>query len=191
MVSLLWLIFKMRLKYRLILSAAALFIIFSAVLFSFAAGSMIWKEVREPAKNEWLVNNSPEKRVLIWNVISKLVFQRWLLGYGLDNIDTAYANYFAGLNFNSVTDPAYYSLKNIRVNRAHSYPLDILMFSGAVGFMAWLFLIYTCLKKARSWQRVFLLVYLAWTLVQIQSTAHLMLFYFVLGRNCSGFDKTF
>ncbi|MBI2595991.1 O-antigen ligase family protein [Candidatus Daviesbacteria bacterium] len=185
------LIYKLRRfkKTAVLLSAALLF------LTAFLLAALLQQELVLPADHGWLRSNSPEKRGYIWQVMGEAIAQRPFLGYGLENTDSAYAQFFTRQDFNAVKNPAFYSLKNLVVDRAHSYPLDILMFSGAVGLIAWLFFIYTCFKKAKDWQRVFLIVYLAWTLVQIQSIAHLMLFFFVLGligerRRSSGVVKT-
>lgn len=176
-------------RFRNLRKIAVSFSLISILGIFFVSFVLFKKEIEVPGNSGWLVLNSPEKREYIWPVMGELILKRPVLGYGLENIDTAYAEFFRLKNYNSLRDkPAYYSLRNLVVDRAHSYPLDILMYSGILGFLAWAFLVYKMFKTPKPAVKVFLAVYLIWVLVQVQSVAHLMLFYFVLGISENDID---
>ena len=142
----------------------------------------IWRaEVIKPANQQWLIDNSPEKRVYIWPIIADLISQKPILGYGLENMSLAYREYFQKIDFKAVKTPVYYSLKDLNVDRAHNYHLDLLFFSGFLGFISWIFLVGYLLKRARGVMLTSLLVYLIWTLFQNQSVVQLIYFWFLVG----------
>lgn len=158
-------------------------ILFLAASFSLRYESgLLWKETYQPRENQWLIDNSPEKRTYLWQMSLGFILDRPILGYGLESIDKVFTDFFNSQDFNALNIPFYHSFKNLFVNRTHSYPLDLLMFSGILGLGTWLFLLYQVFKKVKS--KVLLsslIIYLVWVLVQNQSIVHLIFFWFLVG----------
>lgn len=140
----------------------------------------------------WLLRNAPEKRAYIWYVIGDRILSRPLTGWGLENLEVAFASY----KHKGEADILPYSIKNLRVDRGHSYILDILVSSGILGLLAWGALVWNLLKtKKPKVLSSALIIYLLWIQVQIQSIAHLMVFWLLAGliskaRAGSGILKT-
>lgn len=145
---------------------------------------VIYQEILQPKTNLWLLNNSPEKRVLIWPVILELILQKPFLGYGLDNLSRVFSEYLNAFNpVTTVLSPEIFSLKNLKLDRSHSYILDLLIFSGSIGLLSYLVLILLVFLKIRNkgsciWV---LFLYLVWTQFQNQSIVHLIIFWAIVG----------
>lgn len=149
--------------------------------FRFSSG-IFWRESLEPTNTQWLINNSPEKRILIWPVILNIIAQRPLFGYGLENMEVGFSNFFKSVNFNVTQSPTFHSLKDITLDRSHNYMLDLLFFSGILGFLIWILLVVLLVKKVRS--KVLLaglIVYLIWVQFQNQSVIHILYFWLIAG----------
>lgn len=146
------------------------------------------KEVESTQHQQWLIDNSPEKRIFIWPVILEAIKQRPILGYGLENISPAFTGYFQTINFNTLDNPHYHSLKDLILDRSHNYILDLLLFSGGVGFLVWLVLIGLLFHKLlnskvsieNSALLISLSVYLIWVQFQNQSAVQLIYFWFLI-----------
>ena len=174
-----WLIQTFRFKRRrllwLILMILSFFVFTS---YKFSSG-ILYEEFIGPRSNQWLINNSPEKRVVLWPIILELVSQKPILGYGLENLDSAFSNY---QKFHEERSPAYYGIKNLQVDRAHSYILDLLVFSGVLGLLGWLTLLLLLIKRAKaSFLIIPLIIYLIWIQFQIQGIMHLLYFWLLVG----------
>lgn len=173
-------------------------LIFVCLLLVFLGGSFFMlegpvgifkKEVESTKHQQWLIDNSPEKRIFIWPVILELIKQKPFLGYGLENISPAFTGYFQKINFNTLDNPLYHSLKDLILDRSHNYILDLLLFSGGAGLLVWLVLIgllfYKLLNSKVSIENSALLislsVYLIWIQFQNQSAVSLIYFYFLIG----------
>ena len=52
------------------------------------------REVIDPLNKQWISKNSPEKRIIIWQVAVEQILNRPLLGYGLESFRYAYQDYF-------------------------------------------------------------------------------------------------
>ena len=104
------------------------------------------------------------------------------LGYGLENISSAFSSYFGRFNVNTLNSASFHGLKNLVVDRSHNYTLDLLFFSGILGFLAWIVLVWQLFRKIKS--KVLLaslIIYLVWIQLQIQSVVHLMYFWLLVG----------
>lgn len=167
----------------LILTSCLLILIIPSIL------SFYQNEVVKPATNSWLSSNSPEKRVLIWPVMAQLAQAKPLTGYGLDNIQQSYNQYFQSVDFNRNQNPVYYSLKDVVVSSSHNYLMELILYSGFLGLFSWAFLIFLLLKRVKSLPAgrhgkiilSSLIIYLLWIQFQNQSIAHLMQFWFLTG----------
>jgi len=167
---------------KAIFLAAIILLILGLVLSYIYKAGVVWKEIGEPQELLWQQQNSPEKRIFIWEIASKVFLQNPILGVGLENFDLAYANYFKAINYNTLQDPKDLTLKDLVVNRAHSYPLDLAVWGGLVTLIIWSLLIFYSLKYSNNkYILTFFTIYLIWSLVQIESITHLILFWSVLG----------
>ena len=144
--------------------------------------------------NPNLIQQSIEKRPYIWSVAKDITLDQPIRGYGLENINLAYANYFAinkHLLFeeNLKISPVLISLKDLNINRTHNYPLDLLLFSGVLGLISWLLMIFFMIRKLlisrinleNSVLLIGLLTYLIWIQFQNQSIVHLIYFWLIAG----------
>ncbi|MBI2022761.1 O-antigen ligase family protein [Candidatus Daviesbacteria bacterium] len=165
-------------------------VVTSAALFAsyYYSAGLVFKEIIQPRTNQWLIDNSPEKRVYLWEVLAKLILQKPYFGYGLENMGVVYSNFFTSQDINSLKIPYYYSLRNLAVTRSHSYFVDILFFSGIVGLVMWIILLAVAFlqirhKKSDLKQPVYLFfaVYVLWSSFQNQSIVHLIYFWSLLG----------
>lgn len=146
----------------------------------FLSTGIYYQEFLALKESQFLIKNSPEKRYFIYQHIIDLIIKRPFLGYGLESIDTVFPKKFNVLH---QTDAAFPALKNLNLDRSHNYFLDLLFFSGLVGFISWCSLIWLVLRKSRTNKLFFIwfLVYLIWIQLQIQSIVHLMLFWILVG----------
>lgn len=134
-------------------------------------------EFVEPQTNSWLIHNGPEKRVVIWPVLLEIISRRLQFGYGLDNIGTVFDDY----KKEGITQTRL-GIKNIRVDRAHNYSLDLVLFSGILGFLTWLMLVFQLYYRIEKGPFLSALVlYLLWSQFQIQSVVHLIFFWLLIG----------
>lgn len=131
---------------------------------------------------EWLGHNAPEKRLIFTPTLLKIAENSLLLGYGLENIDPVYQQYFQGIDFNTLNDPLPHTLKNLQIDRSHSYLLDLMLFSGIVGVGVYLVLVLTLVLRVRSQSLLTgLSIYLIWTQFHNQSIVHLIYFWWMVG----------
>lgn len=143
----------------------------------FSSG-VIYTEIVAPLENRWMGQNSPERRYYIWYIIFDSIKQRPLQGYGLDNLVWVFGKSY---NPNSELPPFYHTVKDLVVDRSHNYSLDLIVFSGILGFLSWIGLIWALLRKDKSkLLAVWLLIYLLWIQFQIQGIVHLMMFWMVV-----------
>ncbi len=138
------------------------------------------QEFIEPNSQQWLIDNAPEKRIFIWPIVVEGIGKSWLFGYGLENLNPVFDKY---LKFHGDRTPAYYGIKNLVVDRSHNYMLDLLVFTGVIGLIIWLLLVFRVLFVAKSNPLLFsgLVIYLVWVQLQNQSVAHLIYFWLLVG----------
>jgi len=119
----------------------------------------------------WSAN--PEKRIYIWPVVGDLIVRRPILGYGLENLETV---------FPTADLAQFHGIKNLTVDRSHNYTLDLLFFSGFLGFLVWLLLVILMFRRVRSGSILSALVlYLIWIQFQNQSVVELIFFWMLEG----------
>ncbi len=170
-----------RYKYIIVVCAFLLLIISVYISFNLQTG-LFFKELIEPRTNQWLVDNSPEKRTFIWQVAGELILKRPIFGYGLENINQAFTFYLNSFDLNSNKLSYVYSLKEVVIDRSHSYILDLWLYSGVLTLFIWIGLLLYSFKNTQNiYLKSFLLIYLVWTSIQVQSVVHLVYFWFVLG----------
>lgn len=145
-------------------------------------------------KNPDLTKESVEDRVYIWPQAVKIALQKPLPGFGLDNIDSAFSQYFEKnkhpiFEENLNISPVLISLKDVKLDRTHNYLLDLLLFSGILGVLGWLGLIGLLFKKLRQSHDghsknvllISLMTYLIWIQFQNQSIVQLVYFWLLVG----------
>ncbi|MDO8638327.1 MAG: O-antigen ligase family protein, partial [Candidatus Daviesbacteria bacterium] len=167
------------------------FLIGLLIFLKFFSG-LIYQEIIDPQKVGKMVmtnnfDNSVEKRYYLWPLLWGIAEQSPFWGYGLENINTAYANFFSvnkhalfEINFQQTS--VMYRLKDLGLDRSHNYALDLLLFSGILGFLSWGFLVCLMIKKAKSRELlVGLVFYIIWSSFQNQSIVNLLYFWLLVG----------
>jgi len=169
-----------RIKHRISIIGLSVALILAAAVLSFKFGSgLIFQEIVQPRDQQWLIDNSPEKREYIWPIIGEFILQKPLFGHGLENLDLAFSKYE---KFHGDRSPVYYGIKNLVIDRSHNYTLDLLFSSGIIGLVVWLGLILILFRQAKS--KILLaglVVYVIWIQFQIQSVVHLIYFWLLVG----------
>lgn len=184
------LISQLKIKIRIGMLVLVIVLVSLFLAWKLSAG-IVGNEISTPisTKNPDLTKESVEKRVYIWPVAWQLVLQEPFTGYGLENINRAFAGYFKDnyhplFEANSQISPVLISLKELNIDRSHSYFLDLLLFSGIFGLISWLFLVSLMLRKAiynNNILLVSLLTYLIWIQFQNQGVTHLVYFWLLVG----------
>lgn len=175
----LWILNLGRQRKILLVIGAILVTVISLTLFKVDQNLYI-PEVINPTSQQWLINNSPEKRIVIWPVLIEQATKNLYFGYGLENINPAFEGY---IKFHEQRSPAYYGIKNLIVDRSHNYLLDLLIFSGVIGLITWILLVARVIFLSRKNYLLIssLLVYLTWIQFQNQSVVHLVYFWILVG----------
>lgn len=172
---------------KIVFLALATSIVLSLIISLVLSTGLIYKEIFEPKTSLWLINNSPEKRVNIWPLALKIYLQKPLTGYGLENIDLAFSDYFKKnkhflFEENLHTNPALFTLKDLNINSTHNYILDLGLYSGILGILAYLLIVSLMLKNLKyKYLLISLLTYLIWAQFQNQSVVQLMFFWMLMG----------
>lgn len=159
------------------------------VLILMAFWGVINNEFFKPlnTNNPDLTKESVEKRAYVWPQIIKIAGDKPLIGYGLENINLAFNNYFEKYKHkifeeNLNIEPVLISMKDLNIDRTHNYILDLLVFSGVFGVGAWLFLVGLLIKKNKNkYLLISLLTYLIWIQFQNQSIVQLIYFWLLVG----------
>lgn len=180
--GLVWLFGKFKRKGALIFITSVFLL--NALVFSLENSTgLIWEEVLRPLIGQGTEGDVIEKRIYIIPVMLDIYYKSPVLGFGVDSINNLYSDHFADFkpelrNY----PPLYFNLMNLTIDRSHNYFLDLLIFSGVVGLLAYFYLLSLLFKSSRSlFLKVFLILYLIWIQFQVQSIAHLMLFWLVVG----------
>ncbi len=176
------LIFNQAVKHKILFALLGIFVL---IFF----WQRVMPEFVSPLSQEYVqLSEEPvEKRAYIYPLAWALFLDRPLIGYGLENIALAFANYFRDNYYtifeaNLNTNPAYLSLKDITIDRAHNYLLDLLLSGGAIGLISWGVWVWLVLRGAKNKQVLIgLVTYLIWAQLQNQSVVHLAYFYFLAG----------
>lgn len=185
-----WLIWQLP-KYRAFTLGMVLGCFMLITIFANANSTgLIAEELNQPLaiNNPDLTQQSIEKRAYLWPVLVQLSSQKLWQGYGLENINTAFSNFFlankhALFEENLKVSPVLISLKDLVVDRSHNYALDLMLFAGVFGLGSWVVLVWLLLQKARGNHILLasLLLYLVWVQFQNQSIVHLMHFWLLAG----------
>lgn len=187
---------QLKIRFKLGLAVLGIVIVSLLLAFKFSSG-IVGSEVSKPllTKNPDLTTESVEKRAYIWPMAFNIVSQRSLTGYGLENINQAFADYLAANkdtfftgNY-GISPIVLVNLQQLNIDRSHNYLLDLLLFSGGVGLLAWLILVGLLFWKLKqNWQSgqskillVSLSTYLIWAQFQNQSIVHLVYFWLLVG----------
>lgn len=190
---LLGLIDQLKIKFKWITIVFGVVFISILLALKFSSG-IVGNEISRPIKtnNPDLTKESVEKRVYIWPQAWKIAMDRPLAGYGLENISSAFSNYFTENKYqlfeaNLKVSPVLISLKELNIDRTHNYLLDLLLFSGILGVLGWVILVILLLIKIKQTSSdrgtfvVSLILYLIWIQFQNQSIVHLIYFWLFVG----------
>ena len=186
-----------QLPFRKIIFLTALFFLLVTFILAinFGAGFLEreFKDVQSTI-NPDLTTIGVEKRYYFWPILWQLVLQKPLTGYGLENIAPVFSQYFEKnkhtlFEENLKVQPYMFGLKDLNLDRSHNYILDLLLFSGILGFLVWIGFVLLLFKKLRQKTHgrgknvliVSLVIYLIWIQFQNQSVVHLMYFWLIVG----------
>jgi len=178
---------KGKFKMMLVCSAIVFISIIGALRFS---SGLVGSEVSRPifTNNPDLTKESVEKRAYIWPVAWQLFLIKPLSGYGLENISQTFSDYFISnkhllFEENLKISPVLISLKELNIDRTHNYILDVLLFSGIFGLLAWIYLVVVLLLKSKKYKILFVsaVSYLIWVQFQNQGVVHLIYFWLLVG----------
>lgn len=176
--SLGWVFVKYNILDRIPWCFFACVVIFVSIFVGFTILRFYDVEIDQPQRTEWLIDNSPEKRIYLWGGIFISIFRRPILGYGLENIAVAFPTYQP---YES-RPPQFHKLKDLTIDRSHNYLLDLLVYAGAVGLLSWILMVGKMFRSSNTKTYLIVLVlYLIWTQIQIQSVVHLLYFWFLQG----------
>lgn len=136
-----------------------------------------------PGRVGGLIGLSSESRVLIWPVMVEIIKRDPVAGYGLENIDLAFGNFFQSVNFNTNSNPTYLTLKDMRVDRSHNYIMDLMLFGGVGTALIWIILCFSLVYKLRHNQTLLLslVAVLMFSQIHNQSIVQLIMFWFLVG----------
>src|SRR3990167_5697648 len=160
------------------LTCLVIVILFSQILSRERHSGIWYSEVVDPQTASWLQLHAPEKRIFIWQFAQRVILQKPLLGFGLDQVQVAFREYPAPLL------PAVYRdvLKDLYITRTHNYLLDLLIFGGLVSLLAWSGVIWQFFKRKTAPEfKEMMILYLIWSFWQNQSIVHLMIFWVFVG----------
>lgn len=182
------LIDQLRIKLRLVIFALVIILISFLIAFKFSSG-FVGNEFSKPlsTKNPDLTQVSVEQRAYIWPQFIKIASEKLIFGYGLENINLSFKNYFEKnkhkiFEENLNIEPVLISLKDLTIDRTHNYILDLLIFSGILGLAVWFILVSLLIKKCKNkYLLIGLLTYLIWVQFQNQSIVQLIYFWFLVG----------
>lgn len=138
-------------------------------------------------KNPDLPTIGIEKRYYFWPVLGKLILERPIQGYGLENIASVFSGYFEKnkhvlFEENLKVQPYLFGLKDLNLDRSHNYILDLFLFAGVFGVISYLMLVCLLLKKTKQKTLIVsLITYLIWIQFQNQSIVHLVYFWLLVG----------
>lgn len=191
------LISQLKTKFKLVLVVIPILLLLISIFIALKYQSgLVGNEVSQPilTSDPDLTKESIEKRVYIWPLAFKIAIQKPLTGYGLENISKSFSDYFEAnkhslFEENLKISPVLISLKELNINRSHNYLLDLLLFSGILGLLGWLWLLGVLFKKLRNLSHsrernvlvVSLVTYLVWIQFQNQSIVHLIYFWLLVG----------
>lgn len=176
----------------------------SIFLSNYFSSGILWGEIfgLRLSDDPDLTKESIEKRPYIWKVAADNFSKKPILGYGLENINRAYSNYFQEnkhilFEENLKVSPVLLSLKDLNIDRTHNYLLDLLLFSGLFGLMMWILLVFLLIKTLinskvdlqHSILLTGLVTYLIWIQFQNQSVVHLIYFWLLMGIIDRGGDN--
>lgn len=182
------LIDQLRAKFKITALIFAVILAALAIGLAFSSG-IAGNEFTKPLKtyDPDLTSQSVEKRVYIWPVVWQLFLQRPVLGYGLENINESLADYFETKKHslfeeNLDISPVLISLKDLNIDRAHNYILDLFLFSGILGAGAWIVFVAFLIKRVKhKILLVSIITYLIWIQFQNQSVVQLLYFWLLAG----------
>jgi len=134
------LIYKARTK--VVVALILLLAVSSILLFSVDKFSgIIREELITPlslGKND---TGTADRRVHILTVMLEIYSKNPISGFGIDSIDALYRLRYAGFSPETIAySPVEFHLKNLNIDRSHSYLLDLLIFSGPLGLLSYIYL---------------------------------------------------
>jgi O-antigen ligase len=164
-------------KYGMIVGI--IFVLIVGILGTAKGDGILNQEIVRPLMGTRVGEDGQERRVYIWLFITDLIQQRPWTGYGLDNLVQVFPT---AMNQLDPKPPFYFTVKDMTVDRAHNYLLDLLISGGLLTFFAWIAWYFILVAKAKKrWELVFLGIFFIYIQFQIQSIVHLIFFYTIAG----------
>lgn len=173
-----WTSFKHRLiKVAMVLGVSIVLVM--GVFSTLKGDGIINQEIIKPLTGTRVGEEGQERRVYIWVFITDLIQKKPFIGYGLDNLSKVFPDALKEVN---PKPPYYFTVKDLTVDRAHNYILDIIVSGGLITFFAWMGLLFVLVSKSQSrWELLFFIILFIYLQFQIQSIIHLIFFYTVAG----------
>jgi O-antigen ligase len=113
-----------------------------------------------------------ENRQVIWPMAVQTIMVKPLLGYGAESGEVVFANAFYKSGI---------PLSNLTIDRAHNLFLDVLMWSGVFGLIAFLGWLYLSFTNIKDWgRRLGFLSFLIYSFFQPLSVVHWLLFVLII-----------
>lgn len=139
------------------------FAILGLVIILFIGIFGVWQE-----RNQSLFEN----RWLIWNLGTKAVFEKPILGYGAEGIITVYDK-----QYQNIDRP----LVELAIDRAHNFFLDIILLSGFIGLIIFLKWFWENTRKIKEdWRTISLVGFLIFSFFQPIGVVHWIYLIFLL-----------
>lgn len=170
------------------------FIIGGAFSIIFSTG-VLWFELGGLRINQHALDADANRRIYVWQAALSIIAQRPILGFGLENIQQSYSNYF-NKNFGPIYEqsrrvligqdltpgPVLQNIKNLTISRTHNYFLDVFFYAGIFGLLSYLSLIIILFKNSKSKiLSTSLLIYIIWIQFQNLSIVNLIQFFLLAG----------
>lgn len=172
----LWLILK--LTKTKITKFLLIVILISGLFYAIYNARLIQHELIQPIISQRVENSNAQRRIYIWQVAIEQVRNRPLQGYGLENINLAFPKTY---DFNHPKPAFYHSIKDLAIDNTHNIFLNLLMWGGIVACLTFCYLYYEMYRSTNnSTNKIFLIIFILWSIVQNLSIIHLVLFFLMI-----------
>lgn len=166
---------------RVLLGLGVITLILGCLISIIFASGIFYEEVFRPLtfQKGQAHQFSIERRGYIWPVVTQLIIERPIFGYGLENLSQAFSSYKAPRKLFGID---IIGADALIVDRSHNLIMDLLIFSGVVGLAAFIYLLIQLLHKTKHKAAfTFLIVFLIWMMFQNPSAVHLVLLWLLVG----------
>ncbi len=172
----LWLIFKV-IKSK-VTRVMLIICLISGVSYALFNARIIQNEIVQPIFSQRVEFSNAQRRIFIWQVGLEQIMKRPILGYGLENIKGAFPTEY---DFNHPKPAFYHSIKDLAIDNTHNIFLNLLMWGGIVACLTFCYLYYVMYRSTNSsTNKIFLIIFILWSIVQNLSIIHLVLFFLMI-----------